>query len=69
MKYPRRVVLGEGYPWMFGVAHGENTTIQLRDVGVGGSPVQLAYPDCLWAEGLPRYRLILERIDPEAVRP
>jgi hypothetical protein len=61
-KFPKRVVLAEGYPWALGGNPYDG--IQIHDNLTEGRPVSMAFPDDLWSafEPYPRYRLVLERI-------
>jgi hypothetical protein len=61
-KFKKRYVLGEGYPWAFG----ENLPykqIGLCSKHIGTQLVSVDFPLELWSNELPRYRLVLERID------
>ena len=61
MKFPGRIVLGEGYPWAYGL--GPYREVGLNEVPVGVQPMSLRWPKELWSKEVPQYRLILERID------
>lgn len=60
-KFLKKYVLGEGYPWAMGTA--EHKEIALSEQAFGFHPVVLLFPKELWDKQLPRYRLVLERID------
>lgn len=61
-KFCKRYVLGEGFPWAMGTK--DYKEIALSKTAIGFSPVVLDFPAELWnANKLPRYRLVLERID------
>ena len=59
--FHKRYVLGEGYPWAYGV--GPYTEVGLNTSQRGVSPVKLKWPKTLWAANLPRYRLVLELVE------
>jgi len=59
-EYKHRYVLAEGYPWAFGIA-------PFREIGMTKGAhnikfVELDFPPELWMLGIPRYRLVLERV-------
>ena len=59
--YQDSYVLGEGYPWGFGPSN------NVRSVGINAGPtsvvsVPIQWPQELWAESVPKYRLVLERV-------
>ncbi len=60
-KFRKKYILGEGYPWAMGT--NEHKEIALSEQAFGFSPVILSFPKELWDKSLPRYRLVLERID------
>lgn len=64
-KFPDRIVLGEGYPWAFGTGTDNNPhdTICLNKDSSIGNPIPLNFPKFLWKKTLPKYRLVLERVD------
>ena len=59
--FKNRYVLGEGYPWMMGV--GENKKLSLSETPIGLRTVFLDFPLELWSPDLPKYRLVLEKIE------
>lgn len=61
VKFPRKVVLGEGYPWAFGVGE-PYQSIALCEAPVGIVYVPLNWPKALWSHATPKYRLILQRL-------
>jgi hypothetical protein len=63
MKYKKRYVLGEGYPWMHGLATEKHIKISLSRASMGTAFIALDWPEELWKPDLPKYRLILERIN------
>lgn len=60
--FPRRIVLGKGYPWANGV-HPGHFEIVLRHSAVGGMNLALNFPKELWSPDVPKYRLVLERMN------
>ena len=58
-----RYVLGEGHPWAMGLSSYHE--IALGVTGMLGEKVELDFPEELWAKDVPRYRLVLERVEPE----
>ena len=56
-----RYVLGEGYPWALGAK--KYTDICLVKDNIGVNKVILDWPIDLWIKDLPRYRLVLEKIN------
>lgn len=61
-KFPERIELGEGFPWAMGVGP-DYTSVALGLSNMGFSPVVLNFPRELWARELPKYRLVLEKIE------
>jgi len=61
MKYKRRYVLGEGYPYGYGQGP-PFKQIALTERQVGLSFVPLGFPRELWDKTVPRYRIILRRV-------
>ncbi len=59
-KFPKRVVLAEGYPWANGLS--QYTEVVMRDAPHGGRNKVLAFPPLLWRADVPKYRLVLQRI-------
>lgn len=56
-----RYVLGEGFPWEMGID--EHVAVALSETALGFSPLKIDFPKELWNKSLPKYRLVLERID------
>ena len=56
-----RYVLEEGYPWAIGIR--SYKMITLRDVPIGGVDKSLKWPAELWDKNVPKYKLVLEKID------
>ena len=61
IKFKRRYVLAEGYPWAFGNGP-PYAGIGVCSEPKGTSFITFPIPAELWSEDLPRYRLVLERI-------
>jgi hypothetical protein len=61
-KFKDRYVLATGYPWAVG---SELNPIDIRMVRgpMGVVPIQLKWPKELWEPSLPRYRLVLEKVN------
>ena len=57
----KRYVLRVGYPWVHDL--GPYYIISMRSHSIGGEDLKLAWPEELWEAKIPRYRLVLERID------
>lgn len=68
-KYPRRVVLGVGYPWNdpYPIPKLNECVMMYWDLS-GGEPMKLNYPVALEGEVVPIYRLVLERVDAKRKR-
>ena len=64
-QFPSRVVLGEGFPWANGLGTKENPykEVTLRDKPVAGQPIVLSWPTSLWKKNVPKYRLVLEKVE------
>jgi len=60
-KFKKRYVLGEGYPWVFGMDHYKG--VGLTSITPGTSFKDLEWPEELWDRKLPLYRLELVRVD------
>ena len=63
-KFRKRYVLGEGWPWYEG---NSNTGVGMCNCYKTGShTIKLKIPDDLfnWTDKHPKYRLVLERIEP-----
>lgn len=59
-KFPARIVLGEGHPWALGVERYKEVCLNKEPIGV--EKVTLDFPEVLWSKEVPRYRLVLERV-------
>lgn len=55
-----RYVLAEGYPWAMGLT--PYTELQMRNTIFAGNPIDLEWPEELWKDSIPKYRLVLERV-------
>ena len=64
-KFKSRYVLGEGYPWATGIGTVDSPydTIVLHRDSMMGQRMQINFPTELWSKDLPKYRLVLERVD------
>jgi hypothetical protein len=60
-KFPKRIVLGEGYPWAYGIK--DYTQIGLNKKPCGVEPIILDFNAILWNDTLLKYRLVLEIIN------
>jgi len=60
MKYKEKYVLGEGFPWAYGL---ECRMLALNERAVGLNPIKLKFPRELWNEDVPKYRLVLEKLN------
>lgn len=65
-KFKKKYVLGEGYPWALGVEKHKETSMVDRTKGV--SPIVLDWPEELWSADVPKYRLVLEKVDDKKSR-
>ena len=61
IKFKKRYVLGTGYPWAMGLD--PYLTIAVNKNNMGVEPFELNFPKELWSTKLPKYRLVLERVD------
>jgi len=63
MKFKDRYVLGTGYPWAMGLGkpYVEIAMLKGKLLGFGFKP--LKFPEILWNKDLPKYRLVLERVE------
>lgn len=61
-KFKRRYELGEGYPWALGIG-APYTDVRLSKVARGMAAEHLNWPPELWSPDLPKFRLVLERVD------
>jgi hypothetical protein len=59
-KFKKKYVLGEGYPWEYDVD--EHKRVGLNKSVSGFDPVVLKFPEEMWSNDVPKYRLILEKI-------
>ena len=65
-KFKDRYVLGEGYPLVKGLGPARNdphTELVMETEQLVGNRVPLNWPDELWDKDLPKYRLVLERVE------
>ena len=62
--FPDRVVLGEGHPWTTGLGNKQAPyySIMVLKKPAGFTPKKLAFPKALWNRGVPKYRLVLEKV-------
>ena len=60
-RYPKRVILAEGYPWFLGI--GPYYQMQMEVEPIHSDAIPLDVPGGSWDNDLPKYRLILERVD------
>ena len=66
VKFKKRYVLGTGYPWVRGQGPSSYKEICLSfsEKGPTGlDTVFLEWPEELWSQDLPQYRLVLERVE------
>lgn len=59
--FPKRVVLGEGYPWLYGL--GPYREVGLNKAPMGVDPISLMWHLVLWRKDVPQYRLVLELVE------
>ena len=65
-KFKSRYVLGEGYPWVNGLGPGTHYPyyeVVMNEENMTSDRIKINWPDELWENDLPKYRLVLERID------
>jgi hypothetical protein len=55
-----RYVIAEGYPWAYGTKNYKE--IGLNKTPVGMIPIEMDFPKELWNKDVPKYKLVLERI-------
>ena len=60
LKFNKRYVLGEGYPWAMGMKI--YTSVALVRAPKGVELIPLDFPIDLWSSAVPRYRLVLEQV-------
>ncbi len=60
-----RIVLGEGYPWAYGLGP-IYKSIGVNLYAKGVAPIGLDWPKELWREDVGRYRLVLEKVEEDA---
>ncbi len=60
-RFGKRYELAEGYPWAMGV--GDHFEVAMREENIASRNVKLDWPEILWSPELPKYRLVLERVD------
>jgi hypothetical protein len=61
-KFKKKYILAEGYPWGMGILK-QYKEIAMSKSPDGFMPVIFEFPVELWDAALPKYRLVLERID------
>lgn len=64
-KFKKRYVLGEGYPYVTGLGRPDcpYTDVRLWEEQKASKSIEIDWPEELWSEDLPPYRLVLELID------
>jgi len=60
-RFPKRIVLGTGFPWAPGREPFLTVGLCRRKVGV--NLITLHFPKALWQKRIPPYRLVLERVE------
>ena len=60
-RHSKRIILAEGHPWFFGI--GPYYQMQMEASPMKSAAVPLDVPAGLWDADVPKYRLILERVD------
>ncbi len=60
-QFKDKYVLGEGYPWANGTE--DYKEITLKNVALAGLNIVLNFPEELWSKKVPKYRLVLERVE------
>lgn len=63
-KFKNRYILGEGYPWAIGISPFFEINLH-EGPNIIDERIKLDWPDELWSRGLPRYCLVLERVENE----
>ena len=64
--FPDRFVLGEGFPWALGMGKSyQSVSMCVRRCGEVWF-TGLDWDNVFWSPDCPRYRLVLERIEPNA---
>ncbi len=61
IKFPSRIILGEGYPWADGIKP-SYFEIALMENPLISQRLPMKWPKALWQPDLPKYRLVLEKI-------
>ena len=61
IKFKKRYILAIGYPWAMGL--GPYFSLAMNKNNNGVNPFELKWPKELWNLSLPKFRLILERVD------
>lgn len=65
-EFGNRYVLGEGYPWALGEKSDLCKEIcLLKNVMISSGFIKLNFPPELWSAHIPKYRLVLEKIEGE----
>lgn len=65
-KFKDRYVLGEGYPWAWGLKPYQTIGINKEKNGLNAKNIK--FPKKLWEYEVPKYRLVLERVKQKAKR-
>ena len=63
-KFKNRYVLAEGYPMPIGDVSKPYTMIVMWEENMSSSRIPLNVPQDIFSNELPKYRLILERVNP-----
>ena len=61
-KFKKKYVLGEGYPRALGLQSHYDKVFLCKESS-GSDLIALNFPDELWTKEMPKYRLVLERIN------
>jgi hypothetical protein len=64
-KFPKRYVVGEGFPWATGMGRVDAPydSLKICSEPLGARFMALRFPIELWQADMPRYRVVLERLD------
>ena len=64
-KFQSRYVLAEGYPWVTGLGNAESpyTDVRMWEEPKASRHIEINWPDELWSNDVPKYRLVLERVE------
>lgn len=63
LKFKRKYILGEGYPWAIGF--GKYLQVSMCKKKSGVNMIELNWPAELWSQDIPKYRLVLEKVKEE----